>query len=494
MKNSHVKSGFVLSYVSIGVQSVISIVYTPVMLRFLGQSDYGLLQIAMSAIAHLGILSFGFSGSYLRFYSSYRTSGDKKAIASLNGMYAAIFTAVSLVVLLAGFTVTSCADMIFSASMSTAETERLRLLLGIMTVNLALSFPCSVFDAYITAHEQFTFQKSLVILTAFLNPMLTFPLLLIGRGSAAVAVCMTLITFIKLVVSGFYCIKKLRMKFAFYFDTALFKRLCSFSFFVFLNIVSDQVNWNAGNTILGIVSGSDEVTLYSLGMQFNTYFLTFSYALSSLFAPKAYRIAVNDRAAPLLHKLFARFGRLQLAVMGYIFLMLVAVGKPFMRMWSGLDSDVPYYTALVLIAPILITSTQSIAIEIQRAKDMHRFRSVLYILIAAVNIAISIPLSLRFGAVGCAVGTCVCLVTGNIVIMNIYNHTRVGLNMKRFWTELLKLLPAFVLPAVCAAFLHSFTGAGIWSIAASALILTAVYAPSVWFLGVRKDIKRIPSA
>ena len=113
MKNSHIKSGFVLSYVSIGVQSVISIVYTPVMLRLLGQSDYGLLQIAMSAIAHLGILSFGFSGSYLRFYSSYRTRGDKKAIASLNGMYAAIFTAVSLIALLAGFAVTSCTDMIF---------------------------------------------------------------------------------------------------------------------------------------------------------------------------------------------------------------------------------------------------------------------------------------------------------------------------------------------------------------------------------------------
>ena len=80
MKNSHVKSGFVLSYVSIGVQSVISIVYTPVMLRLLGQSDYGLLQIAMSAIAHLGILSFGFSGSYLRFYSSSRARVAKRHV------------------------------------------------------------------------------------------------------------------------------------------------------------------------------------------------------------------------------------------------------------------------------------------------------------------------------------------------------------------------------------------------------------------------------
>ena len=68
MKSSYLKSGFILSYIAIFIQSLISIVYTPVMLRLLGQSDYGLLQLAISTIANLGILSFGFGSSYLRFY------------------------------------------------------------------------------------------------------------------------------------------------------------------------------------------------------------------------------------------------------------------------------------------------------------------------------------------------------------------------------------------------------------------------------------------
>lgn len=488
MKTSYLKSGAILSYTAIAVQSLISILYTPVMLRLLGKSNYGLLELAVSSIAHLGILSFGFSGSYLRFYTSRSAAKDKTALASLNGMYAAVFACVSLLALIAGGVITAFTDKIFAASMTAREIESLRLLLGIMTVNLALSFPCSIFDAYITAHEKFVFQKTLVILTSFMNPLFTLPLLLIGKGSAWVAVCMTLITLIKLATGGFYCIRKLGMKFIFRFEHGLFKELFSFSFFVFLNIVSDQINWGADKTILGIAKGADEVTLYSLGAQFNTYFLTLSYALSALFTPKAYKIASLPRANRLLNGFFARYGKLQLTVMGYIFLMLVAVGRPFMRLWSGLDTDVPYYVALLLISPILITSTQSIGIEIQRAKDLHRFRSILYLAIALANIAISIPLCMVFGPVGCAAGTCGCLVVGNIIIMNIYYHKRVGLDMFAFWREISRLIPALTAPAVCAAVCAHLCGNNLVSLIAGGAALSLVYAASIWFLSVKRGI------
>ena len=70
---------------------------------------------------------------------------------------------------------------------------------------------------------------------------------------------------------------------------------------------------------------------------------------------------------------------------------------------------------------------------------MHKFRSVLYFVIAAINIAVSIPLCIKFGELGCAFGTALSLVVGNIIIMNIYYHKRVGLDIKYFWKEILNL-------------------------------------------------------
>lgn len=86
--------------------------------------------------------------------------------------------------------------------------------------------------------------------------MLTFPLLIMGQGAISVAICMTAITVIKLLCGTVYCIKKLNMRFCFAFDKNVFKQLSVFSFFVFLNIISDQINWNVDKILLGMFSGA----------------------------------------------------------------------------------------------------------------------------------------------------------------------------------------------------------------------------------------------
>ncbi len=487
MKSSYFKSGFILSYAAIFIQSAVSVIYTPVMLRLLGRTDYGLLQLAVSAIANLGILSFGFGSSYLRFYSQYKSENNSRAIASLNGMFALIFVAASVVALAAGLTISYNAEFIFHRSMTFTQIQTLKTLLAIMSVNLFLTLPLNIFDSFIISHERFTFQKTLVIITTLLNPMLAFPFILAGKGSIYAALAITAVSLIKLVTSMIFCIAKLKMKFAFRFDLKLFRRLFVFSFFVFLNIISDQINWNADKTILGILKGADSVTHYSLGSQFNGYFLTFSYALTSLFSPRAYDLTVQ-RAHNELNAFFSRFGRIQLSVMAYIYMLLAAVGRPFIRIWSGVPSNVPYAVAMLLVSPLLITSIQSIGIEIQRAKDMHRFRSILYFFIALANIAVSVPLCLTAGEIGCAFGTCISLTAGNIIIMNIYYHKCVGLDMRLFWRKIAAMLPSLIPPAIICAASAVLARESILSIMIWATLLTAVYLPCVWFFGIRKDL------
>ena len=66
-KINQIKIGAVLSYLQIGLSVVISLIYTPVMLRLLGQSEYGLYSTVSSTIAMLSILSLGFNSSYIRY-------------------------------------------------------------------------------------------------------------------------------------------------------------------------------------------------------------------------------------------------------------------------------------------------------------------------------------------------------------------------------------------------------------------------------------------
>ena len=50
MKINQIKAGAMLSYVSMGLSTIISLVYTPIMLQRLGESEFGVYQAVLLAV------------------------------------------------------------------------------------------------------------------------------------------------------------------------------------------------------------------------------------------------------------------------------------------------------------------------------------------------------------------------------------------------------------------------------------------------------------
>ena len=69
MRINQLKAGVILSYISMFLGYAISIAYTPIMLRLLGQSEYGLYNLVSSVVSYSGLLSCGFGSGYVRFYA-----------------------------------------------------------------------------------------------------------------------------------------------------------------------------------------------------------------------------------------------------------------------------------------------------------------------------------------------------------------------------------------------------------------------------------------
>ena len=132
---------------------------------------------------------------------------------------------------------------------------------------------------------------------------------------------------------------------------------------------------------------------------------------------------------------------MQLILTGFIIF-----GNEFIRLWAGQEYATSYYVTLFLIVPVTIPSIQNIGIEIQRAKNKHQIRSVVYLLIAIANIFISIPLIKIFNEIGAAMGTAIGLLTGNVLFINYYYHTKLNLNMFYFWKKILELLKVIIIP------------------------------------------------
>ena len=483
------KAGVLLSYGQTVLSTLISLVYTPVMLRLLGQSEYGLYTLVNGFISNLSLMSFGLGGAYVRYYSRAEVKDGEDGVARINGMFMIIFLVIGALSLAVGGILVANVHNIFYAKLTAREIERARILMALLVVNIAASFPCSVFTSYITAKERFFFQRLISMIRTILNPIVMLPLMLMGLGSVSLVMVTLALSVVTDVSSAYYCFKKLKMRFDFGgFDFRLLKEMGGFSFFIFLNMIIDQINWTVDTTLLGIISGTAATAVYGVGSQLHRYYMTLSTSISGVFTPQINRIVARGEDDSALTKLFTRVGRIQFMLLMLVMTGFVFVGEPFIEAWGGGEYEGAYPIAVMLMVPVTVPLIQNIGIEIQRAKNKHQFRSKVYFFMALFNVAISIPLGMKWGGLGCAMGTGISMIVCNGFVMNWYYHRHIGLDMVYFWKNILKIVPAFVPPVLLGALavrLHSFTGYG--GVAAFALPYCAVYALSVYLLAMNES-------
>lgn len=494
MKVNQLKWGTVLSYVSLFLGTLVSLLYTPVMLQRLGQSEYGVYNLVLPVVSYLNLLSFGLGSAYTRYYSRYRVEQDTQAIARLNGMFIVLYTFLGALVLLIGCFLAENVQFLFGSKLTADELALSRILLYILSVNAALSFPISVFESNVMVNEQYLFQKIVAMGKTVFNPLLMIPLLLMGFRSIAMTVLTLIFTVVSGVLNVVYCLRALHMRFRFTrFDMKLMKEMFSYTSYVFISILVDQLNWSVDKLLLGRFHGTSAVAVYTVASQLNLYFMSMSTALSNILTPKVHRLVAAGASNKQLSALFTRVGRLQFLVLSAILIGFVAVGQPFMIKWSGGEEYAPaFWMALLLMVPTVVPSIQTLGIEIQRAKNMHKFRSVVYLGVALLNILLSIPLTMKWQGIGASIGTAISVILGNCILMNWYYHRYIGLDIPRFWKKIGLLLPSLLPPLAAALLIANFANVSGWGgIVLWGCVIVAVFVPCVWLFGLNRYEKEL---
>lgn len=495
LKINQVKWGAALSYVSLILGTIVSLVYTPIMLEQLGESEYGVYNLALPLVSYLNLLSFGLGSAYTRYYSRYKAENNQEGMAKLNGMFLTTYLVLGAIVLFLGLVISKNAQLVFGNKLTAEEIALAKQLMVILSISAALSFPISVFESHVMINEAYLFQKIVAMGKTVLNPLIMIPLLLMGFRSYAMVILTLIFTIVSGILNIGYCFKKLHMPINMkHFDFPLMKEMVGFTSYVFIGIIVDQLNWSIDRLILGWLHGTTAVTVYVQASQLNIYYLSLATAFSGVLTPRVHRMISEHRPEKEISDLFTRTGRLQFILMSMVLLGFVAVGRPFIVQWSGGDPkfNTSYYIGLILFFSTLIPAIQGVGIEIQRAKNMHKFRSLVYLGVAIGNIFLSIPLTMKWNGLGAAIGTFCSILIGNVILMNWYYHKRIGLDIPGFWKEIGKMLPSLILPTIAAIaiaiFLPYQSYLGVL-IGGFAFIL--VFIPCMWFFGMNQYEKEL---
>ena len=435
------RAGVVLGYANIIAKNLVNLVYTPMLLSFVGQANYGVYQSCNSFVFSLTLLSFGFSQAYVRFYMQRKTHGGEEGIRRLNGVYLLLYAVVSAVALAVGLVFAANVGVVFSNGFTSEQVVTAEAVIAVLSCSIAATLFNSVFDAHIMAHERFRFQQSRQLATSLATPFLAYALLLAGMGVVGVAAAQLAVNLALLALNAAFCIGRLRMRFDVrHFDAPLFKAIAAFSSWIFLNQVCELVNQNVPNVLLGALSGATVVAVFAVSVQIRSVFYSLSTTMSNVFIPEVNRIVAESDDNAVLTRLMTKVGRYQAILYMWVLGGFAVIGGFFVSAWAGLGFGDAYWLILAMVSPLFIPLVQNTGIEIQRAKNKHKARSVCYLVMAALNLAITVLLAPSIGYWAPAIGYIAYVVLGCGVFMNWYYQKRIGLDMGFFWRRVLPVV------------------------------------------------------
>lgn len=483
------RAGAVLGYVNMAAKNLVNLLYTPMLLSFVGRGDYGVFQTANSFVYSLTLLSFGFSRAYVRFYTQRDAAGDEAGVRRLNGMYLTLYLAICVASVVLGMAAAAASGTIFSEGFTPDEVNLAAAIMRVMTLNISVTLFSTVFDAYITAKEQFIYRQTRQTLTTLATPVAALVLLHAGMGAVGVALAQLFVSVVLLGLNARYSIVKLGMKFDLtHFDSGLLRAVAAFSAWIFANQICDMVNQNVPNVVLGALCGSSIVAVFAVAVQIRNVFFSLSTTMSSVFIPLINRIVATTDDNAELTRLMTRVGRYQMILFCWVYGGFALLGEFFITRWAGEGFADAYWLTLAMVLPVMVPLTQNTGIEIQQAKNRHRARSIVYLFMAIASVLFTLATAKSLGYWAPAIAYVASITLGNGIFMNWYYHTNIGLDMVYFWR---RNAPVFVcslvVTLVCLVVSHAIPVTGWMSFLIWGAVYSAVFCAALWAFVLEKE-------
>lgn len=500
MAKSQLRIGAVLSYINMAIGTLIPMFYTPVMLGLLGKSEYGLYKLSSSVTSYLGLISFGIGSAVVRYLTKYRTEGDKDGEEGIFALFNFIFSIISVITVIAGIVIVFILEPIYGNAINNSEQMmEMRILVIILSCTTALSFLCTPYNAVVTSHERFVFLQLINIITTVLIPIVNIVVLYLGFKSIGIVASSLILNIIVQILYIIYVRRSIMLSpnyknMPFY----LVKEILVFSFWIFVANVVGQLYNSTDTLIIGAIPtlATVGVAVYNIGVTFTTLVQSFSVGILSVLTPKVNGMVFSGKSNSELTDLMIRVGRLQCYIVSLVVTGFIAFGRQFITLWVGPENLDAYWVALVTMIPACIPLVQNVALNVIVAQNRHRFRSLMYLVIAIINVVGTLFCVNYFGIIGAAGVSGIASFLGNGIAMNWYYWKKNGLEIPRFWKNVGHL---FIIPIIMCSIsliVVSFIQLNSWIVL---LLFIAVYTVLFvllnWFIVMNdyeKDIVRSP--
>lgn len=482
------KYGVLLSYASYFLSFAAGLLLTPLLIHGMGNAQYGLYQLIGATVGYLGLLDFGFGAAITRYVAKYNAENDAQGRENFLGMALIVYGCLVVAGLILGAIAYAKIALIFP-NLHAEELRQARLMLCFLVASFGFSMVGNVFQGALTGSQEFIFTRSLAMGSELLRVLGTLFILYQHYGAVELTLMGSLLGILSWIACVVYFFRKLKYRIAFHaWDAGLFREMFGFSFFIFLGQMMAVMYWRIGVFILGVLSTTTAVAVYSIAMSLNGIFLIFVTSINSVLLPRLTHMVVQKATDAEKTAFVARVGRMILFVYGYLLIGFSFFGRQFIDLWLGPDYREAWLATMIVVWVAAIPRIQGATNDLMKAMNKHQFLSLLYVAMGLLNILIALLLVKPLGIIGVAIGTAFALFIGNVVIANIYYQRALGIQVRDFFKVTFSRTGTALVVCVGAALLLGKLPYPGWSgFILKGTCFTAIYLLIFWSYALRVE-------
>jgi len=382
--------------------NVIGLVLTPFIIARLGDREYGLYLLIGGLIAYLSILDLGLNNAIIRYVSLYRAEKRFEKINSLVGNIFFVYVILSAIVLVFGGIFFCFFDGLFENSLSEVERNLGKKLYLVLIFNLIIVLPGGVFLAVCNSYERYTFTRLLQLFKYIFRTIFIILFLNNNFKSLSIVIVDSCINLIFISIAFFYSRKYLKLKFVGIYKVkkSLLLEVFSYSIWIFLSVLAFQMQWNAGQTILGIQTGILQVAVFGIGIMLGGFYGTFASTINTLLLPRATSLFANKLSSEGYTREMIKFGRINFIILSFVLSGFILFGKLFILLWVGENYIESWRIALLIMCFMTLPQVQAFGNSILEAHLKNQFRAIMYLSTLSIASLSAFYFSSRYGING----------------------------------------------------------------------------------------------
>ena len=482
-----------LTYVSIVIQALSTMLLTSFYLRELGAETYGLYQMVNAVAQYIMILDLGISTVMIRYISEFDTKKDHEKAENFALHFGLVVLVIAAAVAVIGIVLNANLENIYR-NLTPEEYEISHRMFWFIIVQLVFTVLGHYFQGISFAYEQYSFERTVSVIQTIVNTLGIILLIKLGMGLLGIVITNAAVIVLHTAISAVYatCAVKFRVRYHGW-DFAMLTPAFLLMLAMLLQAIVGHVNSSVDKTILGIMATKTDVAVYAVAATIITMFNTLPMAISSVYQPDAVRLVSSGSDGERLTSFVIRPGRLQFMLIGGFIAGFFLFGRDFIICWTNEKMTAAWIYVLVIMIPNAVPLMQNTCLSILNAKDKRMFRSLILVALTGVNIGLTIALIPLLGPIGAPLATSFSYLVGHVILMNIYYHKRIGLNVFRMFREIFSRSWICVLIALVLNLpLMLWRVDGSWPVfLLKAVIFCAVYAVLLIMIGMNADEKNM---